>query len=1019
MPPLEWKTIQTVFANGLNEGTDPKLVQQDLLRAENIYRKRQGILSKRHGQVKLENSVGAGSTAMGVYRDRACVYGEYFARHNGQTDVPGRFDVISSPPLGLLDVGAEAIDSSSGDAQTCPDMAELGNVRATVALVVPVGGGNYELRCQTFDRYSGIRLASSTVATSANVGNAKLLAHGTYLLLFYATNADALVYRSINTTTGAIGAEVTMAAAGVVRTAYKGIDACVVGTNAVVVYIDSSSDCGICRLNSSLALITTTAAAANARSVGVCAMNATTAVVSWADQAGPDVSSQGFDMSLGSLFGPTQTFTFGAGQAVENIVGAPMSSAQVRLWATVNDPGSYGLPYIVKTNTIDDSGTAGTQATRWYGGFIAGKPVVTTTQRLVLPLYTQGNGSGTLQRLLVWVDDAGYVLGKTLLDFAANPNGGAHSHAAEAWWADASTWCMAAVKVAGASNQITGTGLVKLTATRALDTACAVESVSALLMPGALGWQFDGSRCYEQGFLLYPEGLGVTVTAGGSMGDGVSSFTYSYLAVYAHTDAEGNRHRSAPSPATTCTITAANRSTSVTVPNLLYTMRAGVVIELYRTEANGSAYFKIAEKANATTGWTTTFTDTAADSAIRSNEQVYTLSSPPTALENIQPPPFRVHALYQQRHFVVDRERESHRIRYSQQFVRGEGLEHSDVLTVEVNADGGRITALAEVTDKLVIFKADCTYATQGQGRNTLGQGQGYMPPFLLSPSVGCITPRSIAIIPDGLVFQARGGMMLLDHSLAMHPIGDAVRYQTQEAGLTITGAVVLPELHAVVWTTDTGPALVYSYKYKQWFTWTNYEATHAVAANGVLYRHRAADARVWREDRAVYGDNGSYVPMVVETGWLSPAGLLAFQRVARVLLLGQGISAHTLRVSVAYDFDPTWYATRALDIDETIGRYFDATAYYQAALGTDYIGKAYVIDVRLPRQKCTAIRFRIEDTAAAVGEGYSLTGIALTVGARAGRLPVPRERATATGAASGSGSAGSGGAGGSGAGTP
>jgi hypothetical protein len=672
--------------------------------------------------------------------------------------------------------------------------------------------------------------------------------------------------------------------------------------------------------------------------------------------------------------------------------------------------------YRIERNSFDfQTGAAGAPALQFHNAHLLSKPFKDSRNRIFYVALMVGYSVNTAQRLHFIADSTGRIVGKAHIGFAYGTPIVCRTHAGEVQSIGTDRWAFACTKIIGISNQVTGVALARLEIARTGFDQRATETAAAALLPSSVPWQFDGQRVFEQGFLQYPDGPEVTVTAGGSLGDGGSSYTYSYVAVYAHADAQGNRHRSAIGPPATVIIDATQRSTLVNVPTLQLTQRTNVVIELYRTEADGAAYYKIAERLNTKANLFLSFTDTAADTTLEDKEQLYTIGVPPITLENIQPPPHRVQCIYQDRHVVVDREREEYLLRYSKPFVRGQGLEHSDALQIQCNSDGGRITALAVLADKLIVFKRDRIYATQGQGKNNLGQGQGYASPWLVSPAYGAVSAQSVALIPDGLIFQGVDGFCLLDQSLQVRRVGDGVRYYTQEAGLTITSASVVADRGYVVFTTDTGPALVYSYAFAQWSVFTDHASTDAVVAGGVLCRRKTGAAEAWTEDRGGFGDGSARVCMAVETGWISPAGLLTWQRIRRAFVVGQFISSSRLIISVAYDFDPTWYATESRDTDAEIGRYFDLTAYYRAALGGDYANRGPVVQVDLPRQKCSAIRFRIEDAADSVAECYSLTGLVMLLASRPKSqiIKVGRERGSANAGSAGTGAAGTGNAGG------
>lgn len=98
-----------------------------------------------------------------------------------------------------------------------------------------------------------------------------------------------------------------------------------------------------------------------------------------------------------------------------------------------------------------------------------------------------------------------------------------------------------------------------------------------------------------------------------------------------------------------------------------------------------------------------------------------------------------------------------------------------------------------------------------------------------------------------------------------------------------------------------------------------------------------------------------------IDTGWFSFAGFGGYQRFYELLLLGQAISEHTLRIKTAYDFDPRWTDDQTFYSSE-VGQYFDNSALYAMSSAAAYADKAYLLSVATSRGKCTAIRFNISD---------------------------------------------------------
>ena len=136
---------------------------------------------------------------------------------------------------------------------------------------------------------------------------------------------------------------------------------------------------------------------------------------------------------------------------------------------------------------------------------------------------------------------------------------------------------------------------------------------------------------------------------------------------------------------------------------------------------------------------------------------------------------------------------------------------------------------------------------------------------------------------------------------------------------------------------------------------------------------------------------------MKIQTSWLSFVGLQGFQRVYKLFILGQYISAHRLKVQVAVDFDPSI-------VQEC---YVDATTLFQTdAFGepdTENFGdeafyrgnpQNYQFRVDMTRQKCQSVQFTIESVPEVdYGRCFSISNLALEVGAKLGLNKVPASR--------------------------
>ena len=500
-----------------------------------------------------------------------------------------------------------------------------------------------------------------------------------------------------------------------------------------------------------------------------------------------------------------------------------------------------------------------------------------------------------------------------------------------------------------------------------------------LHIAGGFMKMYDGQQVVEHGFHLFPEGLtaGATATTGGSISDGV----YEYAAVYAWNDAQGNTHRSAVSIAVPVTRSGATatQTQTINVPTLRLTDKTNVIIELYRTESNGTIFYKVSSTSNPPKNDKTVnsiaIQDTTSDADLINNEVLYNTGN---VLENLPAPASDLIAAFKNRIFTINSN--SDRLFYSKITNEGFPVEFNDTLQIAVPEVGGNTTAIKEMDDKLIIFKRDAIYFISGDGPNNLGEQDTFIEPELISAEIGCITEKSVVLTPTGLFFKSQKGIYLLSRSLSLTYIGSPVEDYNN---LTITSAVTVADKNQVRFTTSDGDCIVYNYYQKKWSTFTNHKALSAVDIDDDYYYLRT-DNLVYKEN-SKYSDNGTPIKTKIETGWLNFAGVQAFQRVYRMLLLGEFKSDHKIRIRVAYDFIDAYIQEVIINSSDVV----DSTTYgsYSPYGAEPTYGAAnqYQVRVDFKRQKCETMRVCIEDILDAAGQSLDISSLLFVVGAKVG----------------------------------
>lgn len=521
---------------------------------------------------------------------------------------------------------------------------------------------------------------------------------------------------------------------------------------------------------------------------------------------------------------------------------------------------------------------------------------------------------------------------------------------------------------------------------------------SDLHFSGGFVQMYDGINVVEHGFHLYPEGC--TATAVGS-GGSLSAGQYTYAVCYEWIDQQNNIHRSAPDTGIAAVTAVNNDSVTVTVPYLRLTNKISrpVQIVVYRTLANGTILYRVtsltAPTLNQVSGGTTsaTITDTTSDVTLAQRPQLYcqflsAASGIPYELPNYPAPPAKLIWLHRNRLWVVDSTNPL-QIWYSKECQIGAPVEFNDTFVKQVDPRGGPITALANVDDKLLVFKQSQIFFIVGQGPVSTGLQNDLSDAILVTTDCGCIDPRSVVGTPVGIMFQSRKGIYLIDRSLQVQYIGAAVEAYNNE---TITSASLVADKNQVRFTLQSGKTLVFDYFVQQWGVFTNQYAMDAIVWQSQMMLLRS-NGTVLKETAGVYTDAGSPIRLKLTTSWLSFANVQGFQRVRRAQILGAWRSAHNLLVDVCVDFDDTPVQSVTVT-PETPSVYGGASPYgNEIPYGGGF--QLYQWRIDLARQKTQSVKFTIQDMpeATATGEGCSLTSIAFEVGSKVGLAKTPATR--------------------------
>lgn len=509
-----------------------------------------------------------------------------------------------------------------------------------------------------------------------------------------------------------------------------------------------------------------------------------------------------------------------------------------------------------------------------------------------------------------------------------------------------------------------------------------VQFEKVLFSAGAQPKIFDGQTQADVGFQQFLEGVSAAAPSGVG---GLSAGTYQACAVLSWYDNNGQIYRSAPSVPVSFTATSGQQC-AITIPALSVANALGPnsaikpFAEVYRTQANGATFFKEGETAFNGVAFSS-FSCSVSDATLASGELLYTTGG---VLEAIAAPACKYVTPWHRRLVLAGLEN-PYEWRYSTKAVTNEFVRFNEVLNGYVPESKGKITAISTLDDKLVLFCEAGAWIVYGDGADTTGSNSSMSEAQPLPSDVGCDSWRSVVEIPTGLLFHSPKGWHLLGHDLSTQYLGAEVEAYN---GYTVRSAFALQDQKQVRILCDqgsdtgNGACLVYDYLNGQWGVFPGYGGKSQLQFQG-KYTRIQSDGAVLQETPGAYIDPSGAPVSLLETQWIHVAGIQGFQRVLNALFLGywDGLTSYALTIDVGYDYDTSYDTVNDRFTVAVNSSNFSSTSQMQ-------------IRHKPRRQKCEAIRFRIQDgSLSSPYNGMSLTGMALEVGIKRGAFKLSAGR--------------------------
>lgn len=519
------------------------------------------------------------------------------------------------------------------------------------------------------------------------------------------------------------------------------------------------------------------------------------------------------------------------------------------------------------------------------------------------------------------------------------------------------------------------------------------EANGTLYMSGGITTFYDGLGVYEAGFLGSPEAIALNTTNAGAM-----TGTFSYLLCWEYWDNRGNIHRSQLSdPISTGAMTA--QQVMFTALDLGCTLfgipddgaNRKVQLGIYRTINAGTTYFRLNPPVENGAGsfavdllpgdfsiFGLAITDNTTDSALQALGYGTIYADPLAGILDAEAPPasLDIHT-HLNRIWLISGE-DDHELWFSNLVQAGTAVSWNSVLTLRIDDSIDGATALASLDSMLLVFTPTKIYVVSGNGPNETGVNSDYQTERVIS-NVGCSNPKSVIEYENGVLFQATSGHFYqVDRKLGVTYIGQPVE-NSSEGYRSCMGAALDDLSKSVFWVcTSSTPGItrcfVYDYRSSAWSTWTLAEGTFSgavsVDAFGLKYFgwiNGSTAADIVRESPSVFVDGavGANVTTTLEFPWVHLGALSGFQRVRRLMIVGEASYGTTITAHINYD-------------------YMDAGAasYVWGVTGA----QPMQTDFHLSKQKCAAIKVKLTSQSFAPSVGLNYTSVAWETGVLQGR---------------------------------
>jgi len=422
-----------------------------------------------------------------------------------------------------------------------------------------------------------------------------------------------------------------------------------------------------------------------------------------------------------------------------------------------------------------------------------------------------------------------------------------------------------------------------------------LECAGSLWFPSGALFAAEPGPCPIHGVPFFPRAptLVQSVGAGGL----TLLASYQYVVMLEVADQRGRIWRSPLSEPASITLTGANNTVTVTYdPRTMPCLESAsqprsVAAKLFRTAGNGSVFQLVAVTYLSTGTGVVTTVDLATDIVLSGNDFLYTYVELETA---ITPRPAYL-AAYGDRMWMVNADFRTE-LWFSKHLRPGHQPEFVDEFVIDFDDEFGNITGLAQLDDKLVVFKRNAIYLVAGDGPEDNGSGSLHST-ARVGLDVGAIVGPPTISTGEEVFFVSERGIFSIDRSARVNwigsPVDDFFCQPTVRTPITVTDVVFARAKNEVRFL-YSGGQLVYDRKHKIWYSWVgglnNYTLAAIVGGNQMLFNGSGALA----ENATSTTDAGTAYRGTIRSAWIRAGQFGTQMRLYRAFVTGAQIGTNT-----------------------------------------------------------------------------------------------------------------------------